>query len=196
MAAAALAAVGVGIVHVATAAEPKPDNPPKSFLIGASSAYHEECPGAQKAISYYRQAFAQARASMRATGPPARVWYGCDAARRRAIEWREKAHVAVRQLKRWVAYHYHWWEWMPAKWQRVGACETGYGRRPGNFHHANSRYVSAFGISRQAYDEDARVYGAPPWDDRNPPTPRQQFLAALGHYHLHGGFSGWGCRGA
>ena len=93
-------------------------------------------------------------------------------------------------------WQYRWQVWLPDKWQRVGACETGYGRRPGNWHHQNSGYVSAFGISRSSYDEDAAVMGGPPWDDRRNPTPFQQYRAALGHYRLHGGFSGWGCRNA
>lgn len=94
------------------------------------------------------------------------------------------------------SWQYKWWVWMPEKWQRIGACETGYGKRPGNFHHANSGYVSFAGISRRAYDEDARAMNAPPWNDAKHPTPWQQYRAALGHYKLHHGFSGWGCRGA
>ncbi len=82
---------------------------------------------------------------------------------------------------------------MPANWQALGACETGYGRRPGNFNHANSSYVSAFGISRREYDADAAYFGTPPWNDRHPPTPRQQLAAARGHLARFG--DGWGCPG-
>lgn len=84
-----------------------------------------------------------------------------------------------------------WWVWLPDKWRRVARCETHL-----DFRFHNRDYVSAFGISRRAYDEDARVMGAPRWDDEHIPTPWHQFRAALGHYRLHSGFSGWGCRGA
>lgn len=94
---------------------------------------------------------------------------------------------ALAEVKR----QWGWQAWLPDKWRRVGICETGL-----NWHHANSSYVSAFGISRQAYDEDAAVMGAPPWNDRVHPSPWNQYQAALGHYKLHSGFSGWGCRGA
>jgi hypothetical protein len=94
--------------------------------------------------------------------------------------------------ERWLQ-EYAWWLWMPANWQALGACETGYGRRPGNFRHANSLYVSAFGISRREYDADAAYYGAAPWSDSHPPTPRDQLAAARGHLARFG--DGWGCPG-
>ena len=121
------------------------------------------------------------------TSVPYRAWVS-DLWENRAA----KCMAVLRENQR----QYDWQSWLPDKWARVGACETGYGKRPGNWHHANSRFVSAFGISRQAYDEDAAVYGAPPWNDAHHPTPFQQYQAARGHYYLHGGFSGWGCRGA
>jgi hypothetical protein len=88
-------------------------------------------------------------------------------------------------------WQYRYQVWLPAKWYRIARCETGV-----NWHHSNSQYISAFGISRQAYDEDARAMNAPPWNDARHPTPWNQYRAALGHYKLHGGFAGWGCRGA
>lgn len=95
------------------------------------------------------------------------------------------------------AWQYKWWVWMPANWQALGACETGYGKRPGNFNHHNSSYVSAFGIQRGAfngaYDSDARKVGMPPWNDAHPPTPWQQYQTALSHYRSFG--DGWGCPG-
>ena len=98
------------------------------------------------------------------------------------------------------SWQYKWQVWLPDKWQRIGACETGYGKRPGNWHHQNSGYVSAFGIQRGhkdgQYDDDARRVFMPPWNDRRNPTPWQQYRTALSHYARHGGFSGWGCRNA
>lgn len=95
------------------------------------------------------------------------------------------------------SWQYKWEVWLPDNWQRVGACETGDGKRPGNWHHHNSSYVSAFGIQRGSrpgqYDHDARLVGMPPWNDARPPTPWQQYRTALSHYHQYG--DGWGCPG-
>lgn len=109
--------------------------------------------------------------------------------------WTQRAAVCA-AAKRELARQWNWQAWLPANWYRVGSCETGYGGDP-NWRHANSSYVSAFGIQRgQAagqYDHDARKVGMPPWDDRNPPTPWQQYQTALSHYHSYG--DGWGCPG-
>lgn len=107
-----------------------------------------------------------------------------------------RAFVAER-TRQWA-----WQSWLPDKWQRLGACETGDGQRPGNWFHHNSEYVSAFGIQRGAfdgaYDHDAAAVGMPPWSDdvTKMPTPWQQWQTALSHYKHHHGFSGWGCKGA
>jgi hypothetical protein len=172
------------------------DPPPhivKASSVGPVTLKTGRCHVAQRAIGYYRQKYRQHRTAMRSSGPPARVWYSCATAVRRAQEWRARAAAAKRTLAKWVAYHYHWWEWLPANWQALGACETGYGKRPGNFRHANSGFVSAFGISRSIYSRDADYHGVPHWNDANPPTPRQQYLAALGHYAMFG--DGWTCPG-
>lgn len=102
------------------------------------------------------------------------------------------------------AWQYKWEVWLPDKWARIGACETGYGKRPGNWAWDSGTYVSAFGIYRQGYRSDARAARMPDWPTRGRdgrytsriPTPWQQFMTALAHYRLHGGFSGWGCRNA
>lgn len=91
------------------------------------------------------------------------------------------------------AWQFRWQVWLPDNWARLGACETGYGKRPGNWLFQNSVYVSAFGISRREYDRDAAFMGAPAWNDVRPPTPWHQFRAALGHYRRFG--DGWGCPG-
>lgn len=87
----------------------------------------------------------------------------------------------------------NWKAWLPAKWYRVARCETG-----PNWHHANSSYVSAFGISVREYDRDAAYMGVRPWYVRGKgnPSPWEQWQAAVGHYKRFGGFSGWGCRAA
>lgn len=112
-----------------------------------------------------------------------------------ALRWTRRNLAAAR-----AQWERSWWLWLPAKWQRVGACETGGGVRPGDWNHHNTGYVSAFGIQRGGgrghYDHDASDAGMPPWDDQDPPSPWQQFQTALQHYREFGGFSGWGCRGA
>jgi hypothetical protein len=150
------------------------------------------CPQSVKAITYYRQAYRQHRERMWLPGPVSRVWYqDCVALRRRATEWRDRAGKAREAAVEWVAYHYDWRSWLPENWQRLGACESGYGRRPGNWEHSNSRFTSAFGISWAEYNADAAHMGAPPWHVRH--TPRDQYMAALGHYDRFG--DGWSCPG-
>lgn len=175
----------------------KPGVPTKTQLIAVSSATHTpppDCTDSQRAITYYRRAYTTHRQTMRATPAVPRVWYHtCEVVRRRAAQWRERATLARGQAIAWNNYHYNWRQWLPDNWARLGACETGYGRRPGNFRHANSRFVSAFGISRSIYDRDARHAGVPAWNDSQPPTPREQYEAAKGHYALFG--DGWTCPG-
>lgn len=92
---------------------------------------------------------------------------------------------------------------MPDKYARVGACETGYGRRPGNWHWDSGRYVSAFGIIRVAYNSFAHQLGFLGWDDLDGKThqrhgldapPREQYLVAKA-IHDRYGWSAWGCGG-
>lgn len=195
---AVLAAVVSSIPAEATGPKPPPGatvvsvSPP----VWTSSAVHRPdkpaCRGSKRAISFYRRAYRASRGEMGRPGPVPRVWYGCGASRRRAGEWRERAYVARVELRTWLRYNFAWQEWLPANWYRVGSCETGYGGPP-NWRHANSSFVSAFGITRHNYSVDAARAGTPQWDDRNPPTPREQYLTALAHYRAYG--DGWGCPG-
>ena len=91
------------------------------------------------------------------------------------------------------AWQYRWQVWLPDKWQRVGACETGYGKRPGNWQWNSGTYQGAFGFHYASWDQFKPVswwphaaYLATPW---------QQYQTALA-IHRRYGFSGWGCRGA
>jgi hypothetical protein len=109
-----------------------------------------------------------------------------------------KARTARRAYEEWHTYHWRWDLWLPDKWQRIGACETGYGRRPGNWRHSNSSYEGAFGFATSSWDAfkgsadpKAGPYPADAWQA----TPRQQYEVALAIYRRYG-FSGWGCRGA
>ena len=81
---------------------------------------------------------------------------------------------------------------MPDKWQRIGACETGYGRRPGDFHWNSGPYQGAFGFAVSSWDA-FRLPGYP--SEAYLATPRQQYEVALAIWRRYG-FSGWGCRNA
>jgi hypothetical protein len=116
-----------------------------------------------------------------------------------------KARAARAAFERWHRYHFAWREWMPAKHQRVARCETGRqgGTGPGGsrWDWDSGKYVSAYGIYRQGYDDDAHRVGNLGWDETlrklgRYPTPREQMQAADSHRAAHGGWSGWGCRGA
>lgn len=193
------AALVVGLAtltNIGHAADPKPDPPPRVWL---SSAFASDpgCLPTVRAITYYRKAYTSSRERMGTTGAPARVWYqNCTTLRRRATMWRDRAHVAARELAAWQHHQYAWQRWLPAKWYRVARCETGV-----NWSHDSGTYVGAFGIYRAGYADDAARVGNMSWDETvrargTVPTPREQYDAALSHYRAHGGFSGWGCRGA
>lgn len=153
------------------------------------------CDDAKRAVTYYRHAYAAHRAVQRLSGPVPRVWYrDCDAVRRRAADWRDRAKAERERAAAWWEYHFDWPAWLPRNWYLVGSCETGYGGDP-NFAHSVPGFVSAFGITRTNYAIDARWAGGPQWSDdpEKRPTPRQQYQAALAHYEHHG--DGWGCPG-
>jgi hypothetical protein len=87
---------------------------------------------------------------------------------------------------------------MPDKWQRIGACETGYGKRPGNFRHSNSSYEGFAGFAKSSWDSfkyRADPKAGPYPEDAWQATPRQQYEVALAIWRAYG-FSGWGCRNA
>jgi hypothetical protein len=195
---AALCAVAaIAIVSVAEpAVRPLPDPPPGAHAITDGWLTNEagfytssRCEGARRGLRYYRDAYSWNRSRMRLAGAPPLVRYPCEATRRRAAEWRERAQAARAEARRWL---YDWRSWLPRNWYLVGSCETGYGGPP-NWSHGNSSYVSAFGISVREYNADARHMGARPWSYSSPPPPRHQYLAALGHYARFG--DGWGCSG-
>jgi hypothetical protein len=102
-----------------------------------------------------------------------------------------KARAARLAYFAWHREQWEWRRWLPAKWYRIARCETGV-----RWDWDSGTYVSAFGIYRAGYADDAAHVGLPSWDAPGQRTPREQYLTALSHYRLHGGFSGWGCRNA
>ena len=110
----------------------------------------------------------------------------------RAVKfWRAKAQANRLRYEAW-AYQYDWRSWMPDKWQRIGACETGYGKRPGDFHWNSGPYQGFAGFAVSSWDA-FRLPGYP--SEAYLATPRQQLNVALAIYARYG-YSGWGCRGA
>lgn len=157
-----------------------------------------ECPGLRRGLDHYRDVYTKHRRAMWLEGAPPARRYDCDATARRAKEWRNRAKQARVAHGRFVVYHYHWWVWLPAKWQRIGACETGYGRRPGNWRHNSGTYQGAFGFAVSSWDSfvpRADPKAGPYPSEAYLATPRQQYEVALAIYRRYG-LSGWGCRSA
>lgn len=90
-------------------------------------------------------------------------------------------------------WQWQWEVWLPDKWQRIGACETGYGKRPGRWDWNSGTYQGAFGFHYASWDQFKPVWWWP--DNAYDATPWQQYRTALA-IHARYGFSGWGCRNA
>lgn len=161
---------------------------------------------ARKALAYYRKQRAywlsmrEVKAKPVSTQPK-----GCGLTRLKLQQEVRNVRAAKIAYRKWQHYHFNWQAWMPAKHQRVARCETGYqgGTGPGGsrWDWDSGTYVSAFGIYRPAYNDDAHRVGNLGWDETKRvlgrlPTPREQMQAVDSHRAAHGGWSGWGCRGA
>lgn len=179
---------------------------PQASLLKRPSPGSPRCSDARKAIVYYHgrwhhylSALKALKAHQRHAKPRT-----CNWTRFLAKRWQKRAQVAQKAYQRWH-FHWAWWDWLPAKHQRVAACETGHqgGTGPGGsrWDWDSGTYVSAFGIYRPAYNDDAARAGNLGWDETKRklgrlPTPREQMQAVDSHRAAHGGWSGWGCRGA
>ena len=156
----------------------------------------KSCPGVRKALRFYTDRWQHWLSLKGAAERPLARGVGCP---RYLLKVRKaKAVAAHRAWNRYWRYHWAWSEWLPDKWQRIGACETGYGKRPGNWRHSNSRYEGAFGFAKVSWDSfkwRADPKAGPYPEDAWQATPRQQYEVALAIYRMYG-FSGWGCRGA
>jgi hypothetical protein len=165
------------------------------------AARSETCPDARAAVRYYQHRYAEWRAKMGAGSRDARRGESpapCPHARRLAALWKRKARAARKAYERWHHYHYAWRDWLPDKWARIGACETGYGRRPGNWRWNSGTYQGAFGFYHGSWDAfrvRADPKAGPYPSEAYLATPRQQYEVALAIWRAYG-FSGWGCRGA
>jgi hypothetical protein len=161
------------------------------------------CEAGRKAVVFYRgktwhwqsQRFDMTRQAGR---KPTIRGKDCRYVRYALHEWKTRARLARTHLRSWQRYQYAWWQWLPSKWQRIGACETGYGRRPGNWQHNSGAYQGAFGFAVSSWDSfvpraDPRAGPYP--SEAYEGTPRQQYEVALAIYRAYG-LSGWGCRNA
>ena len=91
------------------------------------------------------------------------------------------------------SWQWQWQAWLPDKWARIGACETGYGQRPGRWDWNSGTYQGAFGFAVSSWDKFKPVAWWP--DEAYDATPWQQYQTALAIHDKYG-LSGWGCRGA
>lgn len=169
-------------------------------LVSTSTAFHSaRCDDAWKAVRWYRARYNEHRERLGySPAPPIEQAASCHRLRERVSYWIEAAKANREAVKRWVAYHYHWWVWLPAKWQRVGACETGYGKRPGRWDWNSGTYQGAFGFFYDSWDRfvgRADPKAGPYPSEAYLATPRQQYEVALAIWRAYG-FSGWGCRAA
>lgn len=103
-------------------------------------------------------------------------------------------HDRLQEVKR----QWNWQAWLPDNWRRLAICEQSlnwFAGWPHPIHTTDGSFVSAFSISTSEYDANARLMGVRAWDNGSgkPPTPWEQYQAALGHYKRFG--DGWGCPG-
>lgn len=151
----------------------------------------ETCRDARRGLRYYHRQYHSYRPEQHAAHEKPRT---CARARYLAERWRSRARAA----RSWWEYHWHWQAWLPDKWARIGACETGYGKRPGRWDWNSGTYQGAFGFAVSSWDAfvpRADRKAGPYPSEAYLATPRQQYEVALAIWRMYG-FSGWGCRGA
>lgn len=157
------------------------------------------CPEARAGLRWYRSKIAL---HVSARGLPQPIFREhprkCERVLELAAQVRAKAALERERYEAWRSYHYDWPSWLPAGWQRIGACETGYGRIPGNWQHNSGAYQGTFGFAVRSWDDfvpRADPKAGPYPSEAYLATPRQQYEVALAIYRMYG-LSGWGCRGA
>lgn len=153
------------------------------------------CPQARETLTYYTKAVADWRSKMGIQKSHEVGRFSCAQILRRIPVIKARAIAARKRYDWW--WHYAWPAWMPDKWQRIGACETGYGKRPGDFHW-NS------GTSKSPGYQGFVGFAASTWDAYRPAgypseaydaTPREQLVVAE-IVRAAVGYGAWGCGGA
>jgi len=154
-----------------------------------------DCPSAHKAVRFYRARYVEWVRLRGAVAAPRRMQHPSSCPRYLAALWQRKARAARLRYERWHAYHYDWRSWLPDLWLRIGACETGYGRPPGDWKWNSGTYEGAFGFHYSTWDHyhpRATRKARPYPDAAYEATPRQQYEVALAVYRSVG-IHAWGC---
>ncbi len=87
------------------------------------------------------------------------------------------------------AYEWNPQRWLPDHGRRLAICETSM-RWDFVGSSSDGHFVSAFAISVSVYNRDAARMGVRGWWDKPfPPSPWEQWMAAIGHYKMFG--DGW-----
>lgn len=153
-----------------------------------------KCPSARRAVVYYRARTWQwqhRREARRSDSTPITRGRSCHWTQYVLSVHRARARSSRKAYQLW-SYHWEWEKWLPDKWARIGACETGYGQRPGRWDWNSGTYQGAFGFYHGTWDQ-YKSAGAP--SEAYLATPREQYQAALNVYAAHG-YGAWGCSGA
>lgn len=168
---------------------------PKHIMVSVVSDRPHNCNSAEKAIIHYRKMVWKYQDELGenrlSTYHPELKRNACAYKRYVAKNWQGQARAYRAEVVKY-RYDYAWWLWLPDKWQRIGACETGYGKRPGNWKWNSGIYQGAFGFYYGTWDA-YKPAGAP--SEAYLATPRQQYQAALNVKAAHG-YGAWGCGGA
>lgn len=157
------------------------------------------CKSVEKAIVYYRSKVwyyqTKLNTARSPTNYPERKKNACAYKKFVVTSWRGQAREYYKEYAKWM-YDYAWWIWLPAKWQRVARCETGYqgGTGPGEsrWDWNSGPYQGAFGFANSTWD-GYKPRGAP--SEAYLATPRQQYQAAENVKAVFG-YGAWGCGGA
>ncbi len=152
----------------------------------------EKCRSARLALVYYRARtwhYQDRRGASYSDRTP--LAKSCHWTRHALTVHRARARSSREAYETW-SYHWEWERWLPDKWARIGACETGYGKPPGRWDWNSGTYQGAFGFYTGTWDA-YKPSGAP--SEAYLATPRQQYQAALNVAAVHG-YGAWGCGGA
>lgn len=166
-----------------------------SLLDRTTVKKQKPCKSVEKAIKHYRGIVWEFQKQLdkprSKTNYPERLKNACAYKKWSLKKWKARSVQWHKQYNHYL-YQHAWWEWLPDKWQRIGACETGYGKRPGQWKWNSGTYQGAFGFYYGTWDA-YKPAGAP--SEAYLATPRQQYQAALNVYSHHG-YGAWGCGGS
>lgn len=181
------------MITISGAAGTHPSDAHRALAPLSSAAAPEKCPTAHAGLRFYVRRLNEHRSLMGLSPQRHKITQSCP--RYLAQVWKHKARAARLAYERWHHYHYSWADWLPDRWQRIGACETGYGRRPGQWTWNSGTYQGSFGFhygTWDSYRHRADPKAGPYPDDAYEATPRQQYEVALAVYRAVG-YGAWGC---